>query len=743
MGPEGAIVSHLAGSLLLLGLGTLLLGPGCLALAFGDRPGRGFSSYEVIIPRQLGPRRGDPEVAGRISYVLQVEGRKQVVHLRPKKFLLSRHLRIFSFTGQGAILEDQPYIPDACSYGGYVEGSPDSLATLNTCFGGLRGIVNMNGSLYQMEPLKDSTKFEHVLYRLKKEVRADRTCQAIDEETAPRFADDQNLEISAKFSWTTYLHLKYIESFLVISNGRYQLLGSNMTACIKEGFTLIALADMVFQGLNCRVYLEGIEVWSDQDKINIKDSKEDKIYEDFMKYKEKQLDHRDESDWAHLIVSKEISTKAKVGGICDKGNSASVSSLSQENLSGSNEFLHALGHIVGMKDDEDGCECQGPDRCLMDKNPGDGGFSNCSYTEYFEKIATYGRCMSNVPTLGKRKISVCGDKVVEGDEQCDCGTPKDCEQDKCCEPTCKLKARATCGSGLCCYNCRFRLAGKLCRAKNSECDLEEYCNGTSEHCPEDTYIQDGTLCSHYGYCFNGFCSSRNQQCKNLFGHSSTSGPLACYQEANRGDRFGNCGIITGVYSKCEPDNVLCGRLQCVNIKIVPVMAEHYTVVMNFVSQGNLTCWGTDYHAPMSTMKLSDIGEVKEGTACGEGFLCINKTCTNMNVLNFDCTVDKCTKRGICNNNRNCHCNYGWAPPFCKKYGYGGSIDSGPPPKWERTPWKNAIPLALFLIRCFALAGAGFLSALGKAAAALQHSFRYKNEAVQSRGKEKEETIIAE
>ncbi|KAG8524947.1 Disintegrin and metalloproteinase domain-containing protein 30, partial [Galemys pyrenaicus] len=156
------------------GLPALLLAL-LLRLCLGDdavfQPGWGFESYEITVPKRLSPRggqKGDPQT---VSYLLQIQGQRRVLRLRPKRLLLPRNLRVFSYTQQGRLVEDQPYVPRDCSYTGSVEGAPESAATLTTCMGGLRGVLSIGARHYQIEPLKGSPRAEHAVYLLKNEQR--------------------------------------------------------------------------------------------------------------------------------------------------------------------------------------------------------------------------------------------------------------------------------------------------------------------------------------------------------------------------------------------------------------------------------------------------------------------------------------------------------------------------------------------------------------------------------------------
>lgn len=61
---------------------------------------------------------------------------------------------------------------------------------------------------------------------------------------------------------------------------------------------------------------------------------------------------------------------------------------------------------------------------------------------------------------------------------------------------------------------------QLCRRKQDECDLAEYCDGERATCPEDVFAVNGLPCDgDLGYCYNGKCPQRPNQCVRMYGPS--------------------------------------------------------------------------------------------------------------------------------------------------------------------------------------------------------------------------------
>lgn len=65
---------------------------------------------------------------------------------------------------------------------------------------------------------------------------------------------------------------------------------------------------------------------------------------------------------------------------------------------------------------------------------------------------------------------------------------------------------------------QLKARGEVCRPATHECDVTEFCNGTSEVCEEDFFVQNGHPCANDKWvCINGTCQSGGQQCQDLFG----------------------------------------------------------------------------------------------------------------------------------------------------------------------------------------------------------------------------------
>ncbi|XP_004458727.2 disintegrin and metalloproteinase domain-containing protein 20-like [Dasypus novemcinctus] len=647
-----------------------------------DEPSKHHSSPEVVIPLRLSGTGKHMKASGWLCYSLHFGGQRHIVHMKVKKSFLARNLPVFTYTEQGALHEEQPFIQNDCYYHGYVEGDPESLVVLSTCFRGFQGMLKINDTTYEIKPKMFSATFEHLVYKMGSEetqfppMRCGLTEEVIERQLKLQRIGNYTLRQSSYEGWWT--HVWTIEMAIIVDHNRYVTLDSNETKVQQEVLNVLNLVDSLYQPLEVDIFLAGMEVWTNGNVLT-HDNMEYLLVELCRWKRTSGYSDRIRHDVVHLILDKSFGIflgLAFVGEICTPAfNCATLSFRGYNLVSFANSMAHELGHNLGMTHDEEYCKCADPECIMYPTKTASTKFSNCSYSAFWNVI-NIKTCMRNrVYPLMNAVSPKCGNNVVEIGEACDCGTVKSCEGDPCCRPDCSLAPRAVCAFGGCCQNCRFMSSGTVCRAAVNECDLPEWCDGSTYQCREDVYLQNGTPCPGNGYCYEKTCVSRDEQCRKIFGNEARSADEICYVEINtRGDRFGHCGMNENDnyrYIRCEISDSHCGRIQCENVSEIPLLSEHSTVhTINF---GSVTCWGTDYHFGMT---IPDIGVVNDGSKCGREKICVHRKCV---VLEQYCSSNNCHDMGVCNNKKHCHCVAGRAPPNCYLNGSGGSIDSGPPP----------------------------------------------------------------
>lgn len=678
----------------------------------GARPGfqqtSHLSSYEIITPWRLTRERREARrpYSKQVSYVIQAEGKEHIIHLERNKDLLPKDFVVYTYNKEGALISDHPDIQDHCHYRGYVEGVYDSSIALSDCFG-LRGLLHIENVSYGIEPLQNSSHFEHIFYRMDDIRKEPLKCGVSNKDIEAETAQDEEEEPPSitqllRRRRAVLPQTRYVELFIVVDKERYDMMGRNQTAVREEMIRLANYLDSMYIMLNIRVVLVGLEIWTNGNLISTIGGAGD-VLGNFVQWREKFLITRRRHDSAQLILKKGFGGTAGmafVGTVCSRSHAGGINVFGQITVETFASIVaHELGHNLGMNhDDGRNCVC-GAKSCIMNSGAsGSRNFSSCS-AEDFEKLTLNkgGNCLLNIPKPDEAySAPFCGNKLVDPGEECDCGSPKECELDPCCEgSTCKLKSSAECAYGDCCKDCLFLPGGTLCRGKTNECDVPEYCNGTSQFCQPDVFIQNGYPCqNNKAYCYNGMCQYYDAQCQVIFGSKAKAAPRDCFIDVNsKGDRFGNCGFSGNEYKKCATGNALCGKLQCENVQDMPVFGIVPAIILT--PSGGTKCWGVDFQLGSD---VPDPGMVNEGTRCDVGKICRNFQCVNASVLNYDCDIQKkCHGHGVCNSNKNCHCENGWAPPNCETKGYGGSVDSGPTYNEKNTALRDGLLVFFFLI----------------------------------------------
>uniref|UniRef100_A0A8C7SMU2 ADAM metallopeptidase domain 22 n=1 Tax=Oncorhynchus mykiss TaxID=8022 RepID=A0A8C7SMU2_ONCMY len=494
--------------------------------------------------------------------------------------------------------EGERHQGEHCYYQGIVRDIPESFVALSTCHG-LHGMFFDGNHTYMIEPGGK----DHI---------------SVSTSAKPGLGHPFTHAHALTYTLTHTVLTLSLSLSLSLQYKKHRLSVGQTNNYAKS---VVNMADMIFkEQLNTRIVLVAMETWAADNRFNIDDDPMMTLRE-FMKYRRDFI--KEKCDSVHLFSGNRFHSSwggaSYMGGVCSLTKGGGVNEYGKTDEMAIT-LAQSLGQNIGIFSDKKRIlngECKCDDRwsgCIMD----DVGFylpkrfSNCNVEEYHTFLNSGGgACLFNKP-IKLVDPPECGNGLVEPGEECDCGSPAECEREgeKCCQK-CTLTQGSKCSDGLCCNNCQFM--GVVCREAVNDCDIPENCTGNSSQCPPNVHKMDGYSCEkEQGRCFNGRCKTKDRQCKYLWGEKATAADKFCYEKLNiEGTEKGNCGKDKDTWVQCNKHG------------------------------GHVMIDGD-----------SDLGYVEDGTACGTERVCFNHKCLPLQEFNFSTcpgTTEKtiCSGHGIC------------------------------------------------------------------------------------------------
>ncbi|XP_023679994.1 disintegrin and metalloproteinase domain-containing protein 8a isoform X2 [Paramormyrops kingsleyae] len=627
--------------------------------------------YDIVKPQKLGlraKRSTKQTYPEEQQFALTIEGKNYTVHLEKNKNLLSDDYTVTHYLENGLEVTASPRNKDHCYYLGHFQDIEDSSISVGLC-SGMRGFLRVGQAVYLIEPLGSSADGDHALYRqehLRRNKRA--ACghgNATVYDLIPGVA--AHMLPSGLKSQPLMRPQRFVELFLVADNAEFQKFGKSMQKIEARMLEVANHVDKLYRPLNFRVMLVGLEVWSYRDNIDVKSDPHETL-KNFLSWRKENLIKKKKHDNAQFITGVEFVGPtvglAVKSTMCTLDSGAVNEDHNVNPIGVASTIAHEMGHNLGMSHDASQCTCgtRSPSHnCIMSDTVGlvyPEAFSGCSLTELREFVENQNpTCLLDVP--GTDRLfggPVCGNAFVEPGEQCDCGTVEECSDSCCNASTCQLAEGAECAQGECCQQCQIKPAGSLCRASATDCDLAEYCTGQSPHCPKDTFKMNGVPCySERGYCYNGRCPTLQSHCTHLWGKGTQVALDVCFKQNIQGTKDAYCRKSSYGNQGCAPRDMKCGKIFCSGGSEFPITHQKATITLGPRVQCKIAVDNSDGE---------DLGMVPTGTKCGDKKVCLGHACQDIAAYGSgDCSA-KCNNRGVCNHERQCHCDPGWAPPYC-------------------------------------------------------------------------------
>nr|O42138.1 RecName: Full=Zinc metalloproteinase-disintegrin-like ACLD; AltName: Full=Snake venom metalloproteinase; Short=SVMP; AltName: Full=VMP-III; Short=AclVMP-III; Flags: Precursor [Agkistrodon contortrix laticinctus]AAC18911.1 metalloproteinase-disintegrin-like protein [Agkistrodon contortrix laticinctus] len=581
------------------------------------------NDYEVVYPRKVTvlPKGAvQPKYEDAMQYEFKVNGEPVVLHLEKNKQLFSKDYSETHYSPDGREITTYPLVEDHCYYHGRIENDADSTASISAC-NGLKGHFKLQGEMYLIDPLKLPDSEAHAVFKyenVEKEDEAPKMCgvtqnwesyEPIKKASQLNLTPEQQAYLDAK---------KYVEFVVVLDHGMYTKYKDNLDKIKTRIFEIVNTMNEMFIPLNIRVALICLEIWSDKDKFNMT-SAANVTSISFRNWRATDLLKRKSHDNAQLLTVIDFDGptigKAYMASMCDPKRSVGIiQDHSTINLMMAVTMAHEMGHNLGMDHDEKYCTC-GAKSCVMAKalsRQPSKLFSNCSQEDYRKYlIKRRPKCILNEPN-GTDIVSppVCGNELLEVGEECDCGSPTNCQNPCCDAATCKLTPGSQCADGVCCDQCRFTRAGTECRQAKDDCDMADLCTGQSAECPTDRFQRNGHPClNDNGYCYNRTCPTLKNQCIYFFGPNAAVAKDSCFKGNQKSNNHTYCRKENGKKIPCAPQDIKCGRLYCFR---------------NLPGKKNIC-------SVIYTPTDEDIGMVLPGTKCEDGKVCSNGHCVDVNI----------------------------------------------------------------------------------------------------------------